>query len=887
MILADIFYNIIIFPIEQIISLSFIFVFRISRNIGFSVLGVSFAFSIITLPLYLMVEKIQHAERDIQATMKPKIDVIKSVFFGNERFMRLTAYYRHNGYNPIYSLRSSLSVLVQVPFFIAAYHFLSHLELFHGVSFGPISNLALPDYLFGIGMLKINILPIIMTIINWASSSVYTKGFSVRDKIQLYGMSLVFLVLLYNSPAALVIYWTCNNVFSLGKSIILKTKNPKKISWILATLFCAIVGIYVLFFHDGRLLMRVILFVILVIIPPLPLMYSKLVKITKKYQPIEKFQENNKNINMLVLSLMILFLITGFVIPSSLIATSVQEFSFIEDNKSPFPFIFYTIMQSFGIFVLWPVCLFYIFKRNVKMIMAGVILAAISMVNTFIFPGNYGSLSINFRFSQTVDPNKMTIFVNILAMLLTFIFFMVLIRYFRKILLSILSISVCALLVVGILNCNKIYKEYRTFEQQLAKDNERRDSIDDKVYQFSKTGKNILVIMLDRAISGYIPYIFEEKPELYDFYDGFIWYRNTISFGGHTIFGAPGIYGGYEYTPMEMQKRNNISLKEKHNEALLMLPKILINHNYKVNITDPPYANYSWVPDLSIFFDYQEIKALNIKGKYNNFWLKNHQNIELIDLSEMIKYYLIRFCIFKISPVIFRNYAYDDEKWLGTKEFGNGLNDYIALDVLPEITEVIGEKGNFLNMLANELPHEPMFLQAPLYVPANEITNKGDGPFSLEDDYHVNIASYILLNKWFKFLKENEVYDNTRIIITSDHGYYELENPPSKTILPNTETLDTYTALLLVKDFNSHGKLSIDNDFMTNADVPLIVLDGIIENPVNPWTGKILRAEKENGVNITTSRLWNVDDHPKNVFSINEDEWIHVQKNIYDLTNWY
>ncbi|WP_228378566.1 hypothetical protein [Treponema endosymbiont of Eucomonympha sp.] len=30
-------------------------------------------------------------------------------------------------------------------------------------------------------------------------------------------MALVFLVLLYNSPAGLVLYWTVNNVFSLAK----------------------------------------------------------------------------------------------------------------------------------------------------------------------------------------------------------------------------------------------------------------------------------------------------------------------------------------------------------------------------------------------------------------------------------------------------------------------------------------------------------------------------------------------------------------------------------------------------------------------------------------------------------------------------------------------
>jgi membrane protein insertase Oxa1/YidC/SpoIIIJ len=32
-------------------------------------------------------------------------------------------------------------------------------------------------------------------------------------------MALIFLVLLYNSPSGLVLYWTCNNIFSLGKNL--------------------------------------------------------------------------------------------------------------------------------------------------------------------------------------------------------------------------------------------------------------------------------------------------------------------------------------------------------------------------------------------------------------------------------------------------------------------------------------------------------------------------------------------------------------------------------------------------------------------------------------------------------------------------------------------
>ncbi len=72
-----------------------------------------------------------------------------------------------------------------------------------------------------------------MTIINIGSGIIYTKGFPLRDKLQLYGMAGLFLVLLYNSPAGLVYYWILNNIFSLVKNLFYKLKNPLKLLYIL------------------------------------------------------------------------------------------------------------------------------------------------------------------------------------------------------------------------------------------------------------------------------------------------------------------------------------------------------------------------------------------------------------------------------------------------------------------------------------------------------------------------------------------------------------------------------------------------------------------------------------------------------------------------------
>ena len=48
-------------------------------------------------------------------------------------------------------LRSSFGLLIQVPFFIAAYAYLSHLEVLRGTSFLFIRDLGAPDALLKLG----------------------------------------------------------------------------------------------------------------------------------------------------------------------------------------------------------------------------------------------------------------------------------------------------------------------------------------------------------------------------------------------------------------------------------------------------------------------------------------------------------------------------------------------------------------------------------------------------------------------------------------------------------------------------------------------------------------------------------------------------------------
>lgn len=219
MTLLECIHTLILGPLELLFDVIYALAYRFAKNPGLAVVALSLAVNILVLPLYRRADALQDEERARSQRMKPRIDQIREAFSGDERFMMLQTYYRQNNYKPYHALKGSLSLLLEIPFFIAAYNYLSGLSLLRGASFGPIADLGAPDTLLHIGGTVIHLLPILMTAINIVSGAIYTRGMPARSKIQLYGMALIFLMLLYESPSGLVLYWTLNNLFSLGKNI--------------------------------------------------------------------------------------------------------------------------------------------------------------------------------------------------------------------------------------------------------------------------------------------------------------------------------------------------------------------------------------------------------------------------------------------------------------------------------------------------------------------------------------------------------------------------------------------------------------------------------------------------------------------------------------------
>ena len=636
--MADFLYTLVIYPLTLIIETAF----RLSRAVcgdrGFAVIGVSVAVSLLCLPLYIVAEAWQDIERKKQKQMQAGIERIKKAFKGDEQYMVLTTFYKQNHYHPLMALRSSFGLLIQVPFFMAAYSFLSNLSVLQGYKFFFIRDMGKPDALFYIGSFPINILPIAMTIINIAGSAVYTKGFKLKEKLPIYAMALIFLAILYDSPAGLVLYWTMNNVFSLVKNIFYKIKRPLLALYLLACAAAA-AGIFrTLFIHNGLFSKRVVLALLFALVFFIPLFAKAAVWALKN--PLKELTQNKSlRHSIFLLCAFSLALLTGLVIPSYTISSSVQEFVDIDGIMNPNHYILTTLVQSMGFFVFWLCCVYFLFGKKVQTLMAFAASLALlwAAANAFVFGGNYGILSRVLIFEKTVVDSAAAKAINAacLALLAAALLAAYNFSKAKKTLLSVCAIAMISFLAIGTINAAKIQIESNKYAARQVQ--EEKDI--KPIFHFSKEGKNVVVIMSDRAESACLLPIFEAYPELEEEYKDWTFYSHTLSYDSHTLLGAPPLYGGYEYTPLEMNKRSGVPLKEKNNEALLLMPRVFTEQaGFDCQAVDLSWANYNWIPDMTICDPYPKIKGYNLEKRHASKWISEHpQNVRPNATSQAIK----------------------------------------------------------------------------------------------------------------------------------------------------------------------------------------------------------------------------------------------------------
>ena len=903
---GTILYQILIGPLELFFEVLYTIAYRFIGNYGLTIIVLSIMMNFLVLPLYKRADEMQERERDTEARLHQGISHIKKTFKGDEKMMMLQVYYRQNDYRPLDIIKGSISLFLEIPFFIAAYNFLSGLSCLQGVSFGPIVDLGMPDAMIAIGGIHINVLPILMTATNLVSCIIFTKGSTIKTKVQLYGMALFFFIFLYSSPAGLVFYWTLNNVFSLIKTIFYKLKNPKKVLSIMASF----VGVVFL----GLGLMQVQVSVkrnIFLVMVGLFLQIPVTLTFLKKKGYINKKREVVKpNGNLFLMGGLFAALFVGILIPSTFIKASPFEYIDFSYFVNPVWYIVSAGCYSVGLFVVWMRVFYWLMDDAGKVLFERALWAMnmVFVVNYMFFGKNLGVISSALKYEEGMNFDQNELILNLVVVFVVFISCVAIIKIFSAKVKGVLLAALFAVIGMSALN---IYGVQTTVSEGIIA---QKTDGENAQLSLSKDGKNVVVIMLDRALGEYIPYIFNEKPELKNQYAGFTYYSNVTSFGAFTNFATPALFGGYEYTPFEINKRSDESLAQKQNEALKVMPVLFDQNDFNVTVCDPTYANYQWIPDLSVYDEYPNIKSFVTNGAFSDSSMK-----EASVRKNMRNFFC--FGVMKAMPLIMQETLYNEGKYNASDRdqeelvyagqvtnglsYAEGINElfmksYNVLKALPHITSFEENKGSFI-IITNDLTHEPMLLQEPNYTPEMIVDNSMyyansterftlDGvTLKMENEkqvshYQTNMAAIIVLGEWLDYLRENDVYDNTRIIIVSDHG----RNVAQIEGLYDEESLldyEFFMPLLLVKDFDAK-EFSVSDEFMTNADVPTLATQGIFDRPINPFTGKEMtnKDKYEHEQYVFESYEYDISVNNGNVFL--PGRWLSVRDNVWDKTNW-
>lgn len=895
-------------PLKLLFEVIFQLANRFVNHPGLSIIFLSLIMNILVLPLYKRADAMQEEARDMDAKLHDGVSHIKKVFSGDEKMMILQTYYRQNHYKPTSALNGSVSLLLEIPFFMAAYQFLSNLELLNGATLGPIADLGAPDGLLVVGGIAINLLPVIMTLVNVFSCALYLKGFPMKTKVQLYGMALFFLVFLYQSPAGLVFYWTLNNLFSLVKTIFYKLKNPRKVLCVLTSLIGVMAFVFGVFIYDTDSLKRKVFLIGIGVLLQLPVIVS-ILKSKVKIAFTHKEAEPNKK--LFFLGSLFLTLLVGVLIPSTFIAASPQEYVDITYFHNPLWYIVSSGCMAAGTFLVWMRVFYWLASKKGKVLFDKLvwIMCGAMFANYMFFGTDLGIISASLQYENGLIFTRKEQLINLVILAIIAVVLYLVITKWRKVVVPVL---LTAVITFGAMSAMNIVKTKRSVEDVSVVQTSDKPNI-----QLSKTGKNVVVLMLDRAMGGYLPYFFNEKPELREQFAGFTYYSNTISFGGFTNFGTPAMLGGYEYTPVELNKRNEESLVEKHNEALKVMPVLFAENGYNVTVCDPVYANYQWIPDLTVFEDYPEIRAYNTKGAFSGPEQKeqavqsNHRNF-------------FCFSIMKVMPLCTQATIYSGGTYNQTTQVNDdvyttqtmrgttvaeGMNkvfmdSYNVLTNMSNITYVTEDKDNTFLFMCNEMTHDPILLQEPDYTPCEYVDNtqydaENTERFTVDGrtlnmsgeqqviHYQTNMTAFIQLGKWFDYLRENDVYDNTKIIVVSDHGrpLLQFDELIFGTMEEGYKNGEFYYPLFMVKDFESK-EFTVSDEFMTNADVPTLATEDLIENPKNPFTGKEINSNEKNAHDqyVIVSYDWDVATNNGNTFL--PAKWASIKDDLWDKDKW-
>lgn len=321
----------------------------------------------------------------------------------------------------------------------------------------------------------------------------------------------------------------------------------------------------------------------------------------------------------------------------------------------------------------------------------------------------------------------------------------------------------------------------------------------------SKNHKNIIYIMVDMTNGFDVTSILQSNKKIANNFTGFTNYLNLITNNWGTNAAILNIFGGYDYNPYYKNHdlNQNITFRNYMKNAMNVLISAFGKNKWEITAIANQYYHY------------------NPKKSY---WDSNWKTLE----KDFQQYNLKAINANDISRLFYFQYPelYKDLK-LPKKIFLKSSNvNFIPIISYLSKVEIKKTTTNKFMTIMDESNHGPIVM--------NQFGNYQNSSNTPENIYNSTKGFIYKINNFISYLKKNNIYDNTMIIINSDHGNNNAQSLTMTNKNFNFTGIDykdiieidkKYPGIirafptLLVKPFNSTDKIKYDNDYLyTNAD---------------------------------------------------------------------
>ncbi len=324
-------------------------------------------------------------------------------------------------------------------------------------------------------------------------------------------------------------------------------------------------------------------------------------------------------------------------------------------------------------------------------------------------------------------------------------------------------------------------------------------------FKFSKSTPNYLYIMLDEVYGGSAREIFESGAIPVDSFTGFTFYTDVAGVYPTTIVSVPAILNGSLY-----QNKQPVSDYIADSFGTSQLFQLLMRQNY------PAYVHTS-----GMYCHHIDLESCsNMGDMLPSQKAANQEYGKALELT-----------VFKMAPEFLKPFIYNNGNWLfenilvrsgGTRRGSFQVNEFRYF--IDEINA--NASGSSFKFYHNTVTHSPVRHDSGCDL---LIRNR---PPTYENYLEQDKCGFSLVGKLLDRLRELEVYDNTYIVISSDHGrpfvplYYQNLFADS----PSGASYKQYGyahAMLMVKPLATGGNLAFSKHPMSLLDIGRLFIAAI------------------------------------------------------------